>query len=140
MKSKQVKTKSYPRTEAVGALVHTVLAKTLPRYIESSVGLVTVSRVQISNDMRWAKVWISILGGDDKKVFATIKRNIYDIQGEVNQELHMKLLPKLQFVLDTTPRYAQRIDELIREIHEEDDRTLATPDLHSGKPPSSNQA
>lgn len=87
--------------------------------IESD-GLITVSRVETSGDARWAKVWISIVGGDDDRILADIKKNIYDIQGELNRQLAMKMTPRLQFFLDTSPRYAQHINELINKIHEEE--------------------
>ena len=32
----------------------------------------------------------------------------------------MKLTPRLQFFLDTSPRYVQHIDELINQIHEQE--------------------
>lgn len=85
-------------------------------------GLVTVSRVETSRDLKWAKVWISIVGGDDDEIFAVIHKNIYDIQGDINRQLPTKPVPRLQFNLDTTPRYAQHIDELIKKIHEEDEQ------------------
>ena len=50
-----------------------------------------------------------------------IKKNIYDIQGELNRKIDLKLIPRLQFFLDTSPRYAQHINELIKKVHEEDE-------------------
>ena len=40
--------------------------------------------------------------------------NIYDLQGEVNKHFHTKIIPRISFHLDTSPRYAQHIDEVIR--------------------------
>ncbi|HEX3095664.1 MAG TPA: ribosome-binding factor A, partial [Patescibacteria group bacterium] len=88
--------------------------------VDTHGGLITVARVEVSGDTRWAKVWISIVGGDDDKIFASISKNIYDIQGELNRHLGMKMTPRLQFFLDTTPRYVQHIDELIKKIHDEE--------------------
>jgi ribosome-binding factor A len=103
---------------------------------ESSGALVTVSRVETSGDARWAKVWISIVSGGsgnnksapderdnsekDERIFQAIKKNLYEIQGELNRHLKMKMTPRLQFFLDTAPRYAQHIDELIKKIHDEE--------------------
>nr|MDQ3018621.1 ribosome-binding factor A [bacterium] len=94
----------------------------LQPYVQVKNGLVTISRVETSGDARWAKVWISIIGGDDDQILATIKKNIYDIQGEVNQKMAMKMVPRLQFFLDTSPRYVQHIDELIRKIHDNENK------------------
>lgn len=110
------------RIEKLNSLIQQLVGTSLPEFLEGQDGLVTVSRVETSGDARWAKVWISIVGGDDDKIFAAITKNLYDIQGELNRQLGMKMTPRLQFFLDTTPRYAQHIDELIHKIHEEDEQ------------------
>jgi ribosome-binding factor A len=107
------------RIERVNALLQQRVGEIIHPYLEHLPGLTTVSRAEASRDLKWAKIYISIMGGDDDKVFQTIEKNIYDIQGELNRSFTMKIVPRLQFFLDTTPRYAQHIDELIKEIHEE---------------------
>lgn len=112
--------KSGNRTEKLNSLIQQIVGASLLEILYDTEGLVTVSRVETSGDARWAKVWISIVGGDDDKIFAIIKKNIYDIQGNLNNQLGMKMTPRLSFFLDTTPRYVQHIDELIKKIHEEE--------------------
>ncbi|HAG27342.1 TPA: hypothetical protein DCG61_00970, partial [Patescibacteria group bacterium] len=85
-------------------------------------GITTVSRVEVSKDTKWAKVWISIVGGDDDAILKVIEKNMYDIQGELNRAVDLKLVPRLQFYLDTSPRYAQHINELIDQIRKEDEQ------------------
>lgn len=108
------------RIEKLNSLIQQIVGATLTDTIETNGGLVTVSRVETSGDARWAKVWISIVGGDDDQIFKSIDKNLYDIQGELNRQLAMKMTPRLQFFLDTTPRYVQHIDELIKKIHAEE--------------------
>ena len=112
--------KSNNRIEKMNSLIQRLVGSSLPEFLESQNGLVTVSRVETSGHSMWAKVWISIVGGDDDKILATIQKNIYDIQGELNRQLGMKMTPRLQFFLDTSPRYVQHIDELIKKIHEDE--------------------
>lgn len=88
-------------------------------------GMITVTRVEASRDLKWAKVFVSIVGADDdkssdNKILELIHKHMYDIQGEVNRRMEMKIVPRLQFFLDTTPRYAEHINELIKQIHEEE--------------------
>ncbi len=109
------------RIEKLNSLILQIVGETLKDTIETNGGLITVSRVETSGDSRWAKVWISIVGGDDDAILKDINKNIYDIQGEVNRHLAMKMTPRLQFFLDTSPRYVQHIDELIKKIHEEEE-------------------
>jgi ribosome-binding factor A len=110
------------RIDKLNSLIQQLVGEIIHPYLHGMNGLTTVSKVEISGDARWAKVWISIVGGDDDEIFTTLKDNIYDIQGELNRRLAMKLVPRLQFFLDTSPRYAQHIDELIKKIHEEDEK------------------
>lgn len=110
------------RLARLDSLLQQLVGEALLPYLEETNGLVTVSRVETSGDTKWAKVWVSIVGGDDEEILALIKKNIYDIQGYVNQRLPIKPVPRLQFFLDTSPRYAQHIDELIKQIHEEDEQ------------------
>lgn len=109
------------RIEKLNSLIQQQVGQTLKDTIETSGGLITVSRVETSGDSRWAKVWVSIVGGDDDQILASINKNLYDIQGELNRHLGMKMTPRLQFFLDTTPRYAQHIDELIKKVHEDEE-------------------
>lgn len=112
--------KSGNRIEKLNSLIQRLVGLSLPEFLDGQDGLVTISRVETSGDSRWAKVWISIVGGDDDKIFTVINKNIYNIQGEFNRQMGMKMTPRLQFFLDTTPRYVQHIDELIKKIHNEE--------------------
>lgn len=108
------------RIDKLNSLIQKIVGEVLLSYLNPSDGIVTVSRVEVSKDTRWAKVWVSIVGGDDDKVMKTIKSNIYDIQGEVNRTVNLKLIPRLQFFLDVSPRYAQHITDLLNEIKSEE--------------------
>ena len=114
--------KNTNRIDKLNSLLQQLVGEAIKPALEGINGLVTVSRVETSGDARWAKVWVSIVGGDDDEILNALKKNIYDIQGEINRQIAMKMVPRLQFYLDTSPRYAQHIDELIRKIHEEDEQ------------------
>lgn len=115
--------KSSNRTEKLNSLIQQIIGASLLEVLHGAGGLTTVSRVETSGDARWAKVWISIVGGDDDKIFEIINKNIYDMQGNLNNKLGMKMTPRISFYLDTTPRYVQHIDELLKKIHDEEGET-----------------
>lgn len=117
---KQQDSKSSNRIEKLNSLIQQLVGEIIHPYLKGHNGLTTVSRVEVSRDTRWAKIWISIVGGDDEAIMKEIKDNIYDIQGELNRQMDLKLVPRLQFFLDTSPRYAQHINDLIKKIHEEE--------------------
>jgi ribosome-binding factor A len=129
---KQIK-KDTNRIDKVNSLIQHELGPVLLEYTEEFKGLVTITKVETSRDMKWAKVWISIFGREqastdststttselDKKILSHLQKNIYDIQGDMNKHFATKIIPRLQFFLDTSPRYVQHIEELVRKIHDE---------------------
>lgn len=108
------------RIAKVNSLVEHSLGPILLEFLQDHKGLVTITKVETSRDMKWAKIWISIFNGDDQKILDFLAENIYDIQGEVNKHFHTKIIPRISFHLDTSPRYAQHISELIEEVHKEE--------------------
>lgn len=113
--------KNTHRIDKVNSHVQQALGPILLEQLQGQNGLVTITKVETSHDMKWAKVWISIFGGDDDKILSFLHDNIYDIQGAMNRQFATKIIPRISFHLDTTPRHAQHIDELIRKIHEEEE-------------------
>lgn len=108
------------RIEKVNSLIQQELGSELHSLLEDNNALVTISKVETSKDLKWAKVWISIVGGNDEKILKDIEKNIYQLQGQINRTLNLKIVPRLQFYLDTGPRYAQHIETLIDQIKKED--------------------
>ncbi len=104
------------RVERLESLMQELLGPLVAGYTSDQKALVTVTKVEVSGDMRHAKVWLSILGGDDATILAVLKKNIYDIQGDVNRTLPMKIIPRIQFELDTSPRFAQHISEILDKL------------------------
>jgi ribosome-binding factor A len=119
----QVQRKNTNRIEKVNSLLQQAVGWILKEYLDPDAGLVTVTKVETSKDMRWAKIWISIIGGDDNVVLKTIERNMYDIQGELNRTMEIKMVPRLQFFLDTSPRYAEHISEVISHLHDDEENS-----------------
>ena len=55
------------RMEKVNSLIQHILGQTLLPYLKNQKGLTTITKVDTSRDMKWAKVWISVVGDDEKK-------------------------------------------------------------------------
>lgn len=115
-----IKPQSTNRVAKMNSIIQQVVSEAIREFVENEPGLVTISKVETSGDLKWAKVWISIVGGDDDSILRVLNDNIYDIQGALNSTLDKKMFPRIQFYLDTGPRHAQHVDELIKKIHEED--------------------
>ncbi len=117
---KPVKPTNTNRIPRVNSLIQAKLGEVLREYLDGEKGLTTITKVETTRDLKHAKVWLSIFNGDDDKILKTINDNIYDIQGQLNSAMNTKIFPRLTFHLDTSPRYVEHIDELIRKVHEDE--------------------
>lgn len=107
------------RTQKIASRLTQILGPVIKEQLENRPDFVTITNVEISRDLKWAKVFISIIGQDDEAVLSELRKNIYTIQGEVNSQLHMKIFPRIDFVLDLNARHAAKISGIIKKLHEE---------------------
>ncbi len=84
------------------------------------VGFVTVTGVQLSPDLRHAKIYISLMGSESEKKesLETLNRASGWVRHELGQRIRTKFLPDIVFLPDTSQDYGEHIDKLIDEIHE----------------------
>ncbi len=83
----------------------------------------TILRVETSPDLTNAKVHISVLEGEEacNNVIKVLTKAQGHIRGEMSKHLHIRRSPELTFVRDEGAAYAQKIDEILREIKKNDD-------------------
>jgi len=73
--------------------------------------IVTVTRVDLSEDVEHANVLVSILPeGAKEEVFASLMRQVGDIQHQLNRRLRMRPVPKIRFLRETATQEADRIE------------------------------
>ena len=75
----------------------------------------TVTSVDTSPDLRHARVYVSVLGSEEERSDSLegLAASHGFLQARVNEELHMKRTPRLQFVYDDSVDRGMRISELI---------------------------
>lgn len=79
--------------------------------------MVTVSEVRISPDLSIAKVFVSIFPSEKQgAVMQILEENKKSIRGELGREVssQLRIVPNIDFLLDTSLDYAAHIDELLR--------------------------
>ena len=79
------------------------------------IGFVTVTDVKTSTDLRHARVYVTVLGGDGEReaTLAGLQSAHGLLQRQVARELRMKRTPTLQFVYDDTTDRALHIEEIL---------------------------
>lgn len=103
------------RVEQINENIHRELGAIFTREIEFPTDcLATISRISVSDDLRWAQVWISVLPITKRaKVLHLLKKRRGLIQKLLNKRLKMKPIPRLQFFTDFTEEKAQVIETAI---------------------------
>ena len=88
-------------------------------------GMISVTRVETTGDLRYAKVWLSVLGMRDEKEF---KRGLKSAAGwlrhEMGQAMTLRYTPELVFEIDHSIEYGAHINEVIQSLdikHDEDE-------------------
>ncbi len=98
--------------EAVREVLSARLAEGLK---DPRIGFVTVTSVDTSPDLRQARVYVSVLGSEAEREASLegLTASHGFLQAQVNDELHLKRTPKLEFVYDDSVDRGMRITELI---------------------------
>ena len=86
---------------------------------EAGLGLVTVTRVIVSRDLKNSKIYLSFIGNKNSPEVCVEKINFKSkqIRMHLAHRIRLKFTPEIVFYYDDTIEYASRIDELIKEIH-----------------------
>jgi ribosome-binding factor A len=78
---------------------------------------VTIAKVDTTPDLRYTRIFVSVFPEKEiNYVEKTLTKEIYRIQGALNKKLHMRPLPKVQFITDMTESKADEIEKLLRQI------------------------
>jgi ribosome-binding factor A len=111
------------RTERVASVIKEEMGALLIRdYNNPAYGFITVTDVQVTRDLKIAKVMFSVMGTPEiqKKTMAMLEQERSHIRGMVGRKLSLRFIPELQFYHDTTMDRVHRINTLINEIHKND--------------------
>jgi ribosome-binding factor A len=96
------------------------LADELERLSDPRLGFVTVTGVEVSRDLRLADVYYSVLGTADDRVESAnaLRSATPHLRAVVGRQVRLKYNPELRFREDPAIAQGQRIDEVIRSMHE----------------------
>jgi ribosome-binding factor A len=100
-----------------------VLSEALLELKDPRIGFVTVTGVETSPDLRHARVFVSVLGGDRKRErsMAGLDAAHGVLQARLSRELRLKRTPQLAFQYDPTVEHGVRMSKLIDELAPEPD-------------------
>ena len=80
-------------------------------------GMISVTRAKITPDLKYAKVYVSILNSKNTKdTLANLKKSSGFIRTEIAKRINLRITPELIFVLDDSMEYGPKNDQILKEI------------------------
>ena len=80
-------------------------------------GMISVTKVKVTTDLKYAKVYVSILNSKNvKDTLAGLKKSSGYIRTELAKRVNLRNTPELIFELDDSIEYGAKIDSILKEI------------------------
>jgi len=110
------------RSEKVADLIQKEISQMLVKSIKDPrIGFVTITRVTVSEDCRFAKVYFSVAGTPAER--ESSMKGLDSAKGYVRKELgrriRLRYTPEIMFQFDPSIEYAIHMEELIQSLHQE---------------------
>lgn len=81
-------------------------------------GLVSVTMVKTTPDLRYARVFVSMLNcKSQKENLATLKKSSGHIRSLLAKRINLRITPELVFEFDESIEYGSKIDQILKEIN-----------------------
>jgi len=108
----------------VGEQLREIVASELERIGDERLELVTITAVDVDGSLETADVFYSAMSADEdgrsEEVAEALDEQRWKVQQLINREVHMRRTPQIRFRPDTVLSSALRIEEILRDIGEQD--------------------
>jgi ribosome-binding factor A len=115
----------YKRSQRVSDLIREEVAEIIMYKLKDPrIGFVTVTGVDLTDDIKIAVVYVSVLKKEERETTLEILNSAKSfIRSELSRRLRMKIIPSISFKLDASIEYGNKIDQLLDQIREKDEGT-----------------
>ena len=80
-------------------------------------GLISVTKVKVSGDLKYAKVYVSMINAkDNKQVLAALKKSAGFVRTEVAKRINLRTTPEIIFIFDDSIEDGSRIDTILKSV------------------------
>lgn len=111
------------RSEKVQEFIKQELSKIiLTELKDPRIGFITVTKVEVTSDLRVAKAYISLMGRDEEKAatWEALQRAAGFLRSEIGKRIRLRFTPELSLHIDDSMEYSARIQELLTKIKSEE--------------------
>ncbi len=108
----------YKRSQRVSDLLREEIADIIScKLKDPRIGFTTVMGVDLTDDLKIARVYVSILKHEERKTTIEVLNSAKSfIRSELSKRLKLKFIPSIEFRLDTSIEYGNRIEKLLNDI------------------------
>ena len=114
---------SQVRVEKLQELIKQEIGKMLLTDLKDPrLGFITVTHVEVTGDLRDAKVYVSIMGNEAqvKSSWEGLQSSLGFIRREIGKRIRLRFTPTIEFVLDTSLDYSEHIQKLLLQVEREE--------------------
>ena len=79
--------------------------------------MISVTRVETTGDLRYSKVWLSVMGLEDEKEFKKGLKSSGWLRKELGSSMSLRYTPELVFEIDHSIEYGAHINELLASLN-----------------------
>lgn len=111
------------RTEKVQELIKQEVSQIILKELKDPrIGFVTVTQVDVTGDLRNAKIYVSLMGSEDqiKECWDGLQKALGYIRREIGKRIRLRCTPELSFQLDKSLDYSVHIQELLSKIKDDE--------------------
>jgi len=85
------------------------------------VGFVTVTDVDLTNDLQQATIYVSVFGDENEKedTLVGLSKASGFIRSELGKRIRLRKIPEITFQFDEAHEYGNRIDSILRKLNKE---------------------
>lgn len=111
------------RTERLGSIIKRDLGKIIQKSYQRSGSFITITKVDVTQDLLIAKVMISVYapGKDEDAIFAYLEDQKVNIRKELASKIRhqVRRIPELHFINDKTAEHVEKMEKLFKKIRKE---------------------
>ena len=111
------------RMERVDAEIQKALANIISKFddIDFATSLISIMKVETTSDFSFSKIFVSVLGDNEKKtrIVKKLNDNKKTIRYDLAHQLKMRNVPELSFIVDEVEEKAEKILKLFKQIETE---------------------
>ena len=110
--------RDYPRTARLNELLREIIASQIDRIDDDRMGWVSISGVDVDNELTLAKVYLSSLGDDLAQSVEVLEEHKGAIKKAIGNQARLRRVPELQFVTDPAIQSGGRVEEILGELRD----------------------